>query len=213
VRGQLLSGTGFFLPSAQDLNFENPRVQDAMIQVLKFWLDPRYRRLSGSTRCPTCTSVRAPTCENLKETHEYLKRIRTEIDAAYPGTACLLAEAKPVARRRGGVTFGDEETGGNECHMAFHFPADAPHLHGRPAGSSANPISEIPGPRRLKIPGRLPVGASSCATTTSSTLENGHRRRARLHVQGVRPRTPRMKANIGIRRRLATLPRQRPQPA
>ena len=145
------SGTG--LSHQPDLNFENPKVQDAMIEVLKFWLDLGIDgfRLDA---VPYLYEREGTNCENLKETHEYLKRIRTEIDAAYPDRV-LLAEANQWPADVVEY-FGDEETGGNECHMAFHFPLMPAHLHGRPQGAALPDLGD-PG-ADAEDPGRLPAG-------------------------------------------------------
>ncbi|HEY3880100.1 MAG TPA: alpha-amylase family glycosyl hydrolase, partial [Trebonia sp.] len=89
VRGQYFWHR--FFAHQPDLNFENPKVQDAMIEVLKFWLDLGIDgfRLDA---VPYLYEREGTNCENLKETHEYLKRVRLEVDAAYPDRV-LLAEA------------------------------------------------------------------------------------------------------------------------
>src|SRR4051812_28283997 len=74
-----------------DLNFENPEVQRAMLDVLRFWLDlglDGYRL----DAVPYLFEQEGTNCENLPATHAFLKRVRAEIDAAYPDTV-LLAEA------------------------------------------------------------------------------------------------------------------------
>jgi len=83
-----------FFSHQPDLNFENPRVQDAMIEVLRFWLDLGIDgfRLDA---VPYLYEREGTNCENLKETHEYLKRIRTEIDKLYPISE-ILAQTPPV---------------------------------------------------------------------------------------------------------------------
>ena len=80
-----------FFSHQPDLNFENPKVQDAMIEVLRFWLDLGIDgfRLDA---VPYLYEREGTNCENLKETHEYLKRIRAEVDKLYPDRV-LLAEA------------------------------------------------------------------------------------------------------------------------
>src|SRR6476660_9557348 len=104
-----------FFSHQPDLNFENPEVQDAMIEVLRFWLDLGIDgfRLDA---IPYLYEEEGTNCENLPRTHEFLKRVRAEVDANYPDRV-LLAEAnqwpEDVVQY-----FGQ----GDECHMAFHFP-------------------------------------------------------------------------------------------
>ena len=115
---------------------------------------------SASTRCPTCSSATGTNCENLPETHEYLKRVRKESTREYPDRV-LLAEAnqwparrRRVLRRRRRVPHG------------VPLPGDAADLHGdatrRGAADHRHPRTDA------GDPGRTRSGACSCATTTSS---------------------------------------------
>ena len=151
-----------FFSHQPDLNFENPRVQDAMIEVLRFWLDLGIDgfRLDA---VPYLYEREGTNCENLKETHEYLKRIRAEVDRLYPDRV-LLAEANQwpadvvrVLRRP-----GDRR---QRVPHGVPLPADAAHLHGR-APRAALPDLGDPGPDADRSPPAA-SGASSCATTTS----------------------------------------------
>jgi maltose alpha-D-glucosyltransferase/alpha-amylase len=196
VRGQYFWHR--FFSHQPDLNFENPRVQDAMIEVLKFWLDLGIDgfRLDA---VPYLYEREGTNCENLKETHEYLKRIRSEIDAAYPDRV-LLAEANQwpadVVQY-----FGDPETGGNECHMAFHFPL-MPRIFMAVRRESRYPISEI----LAKTP-KIPAGCQwgiFLRNHDELTLEMVTDEE-RDYMYKEYAKDPRMKANIGIRRRLAPL--------
>jgi len=104
-----------FFSHQPDLNHNNPAVVDAVIDVMKFWLDLGVDALRLDAVPYLC--VREGTNnENLPETHAVLKRMRRELDAAYRNRM-LLAEANqwPSDVR---PYFGD----GDECHMAFHFP-------------------------------------------------------------------------------------------
>jgi len=104
-----------FFSHQPDLNHNNPAVVDAVIDVMKFWLDLGVDALRLDAVPYLC--VREGTNnENLPETHDVLKRMRRELDAAYKNRM-LLAEANqwPADVR---PYFGD----GDECHMAFHFP-------------------------------------------------------------------------------------------
>ncbi len=196
VRGQYFWHR--FFSHQPDLNFENPKVQDAMIENLKFWLDLGIDgfRLDA---VPYLYEREGSNCENLKETHEYLKRIRAEVDAAYPDRV-LLAEANQwpddVVEY-----FGDPETGGNECHMAFHFPL-MPRIFMAVRREQRYPISEILA-QTPKIPGGCQWGIF-LRNHDELTLEMVTDEE-RDYMYKEYAKDPRMKANIGIRRRLAPL--------
>ena len=187
-----------FFSHQPDLNFENPRVQDAMIEVLRFWLDLGIDgfRLDA---VPYLYEREGTNCENLKETHEYLKRIRAEIDKLYPDRV-LLAEANQwpadVVQY-----FGDPETGGNECHMAFHFPL-MPRIYMAVRREQRYPISEI-----LAQTPKIPAGCQwgiFLRNHDELTLEMVTDDE-RDYMYAEYAKDPRMKANIGIRRRLGPL--------
>ena len=104
-----------FFSHQPDLNYDNPAVRQAMLEVMSYWLD---QGLDGF-RCdavPYLFEREGTLCENLPETHAYLKDIRRQIDERYNGRI-LLAEANqwPSDVR---PYFGQ----GDEFHMAFHFP-------------------------------------------------------------------------------------------
>ena len=98
-----------------DLNFDNPEVCEAMIAALDFWLD---RGVDGVRldAVPYLYEREGTNCENLPETHAFLKRIRAHIDKKY-GDRMLLAEANQWPEDAAAY-FGD----GDECHMNFNFP-------------------------------------------------------------------------------------------
>src|SRR5205807_9638093 len=137
VRGQYC--WHWFFAHQPDLNFENPKVQDSMLEVLRFWMDLGIDGLRLDA-VPYLYEREGTNCENLKETHEYLKRIRIEIDKLYPDKV-LLAEANqwPADVIE---YFGDPEVGGDECHMAFHFPL-MPRIFMAVRREQRYPISEI----------------------------------------------------------------------
>jgi len=187
-----------FFAHQPDLNFENPKVQDAMIEVLRFWLDLGIDgfRLDA---VPYLYEREGTNCENLKETHEYLKRIRAEVDRLYPDRV-LLAEANQwpadVVQY-----FGDPETGGNECHMAFHFPL-MPRIYMAVRREQRYPISEI-----LAQTPKIPAGCQwgiFLRNHDELTLEMVTDDE-RDYMYAEYAKDPRMKANIGIRRRLSPL--------
>src|SRR5262249_59199146 len=80
-----------FFHHQPDLNYDNPEVQEAMLEVLRFWLDLGIDgfRLDA---VPYLFERDGTNGENLPESHDYLKRIRSEVDARYPDRL-LLAEA------------------------------------------------------------------------------------------------------------------------
>ena len=79
-----------FFSHQPDLNYDNPEVQDVMLEVIRFWLDMGLDgfRLDA---VPYMFEREGTSCENLPETHEFLKRIRKEVDDKYPNRV-LLAE-------------------------------------------------------------------------------------------------------------------------
>ena len=187
-----------FFSHQPDLNYENPKVQDAMLEVLRFWLDLGIDgfRLDA---VPYLYEREGTNCENLKETHEYLKRVRAEVDRLYPDRV-LLAEANQWPADVVEY-FGDPEGGGDECHMAFHFPL-MPRIFMAVRREQRYPISEIMA--------QTPPIPSSCQwgiflrNHDELTLEMvADDERDYMYAEYAKD--PRMKANIGIRRRLAPL--------
>lgn len=104
-----------FYSSQPDLNFENPKVREEMLNIMRFWLELGIDGFRVDA-VPYLFEEEGTNCENLPQTHDYLKEIRTMVDNEYPG-AVLLAEAcqPPQDVRK---YFGD----GDEFHMGFHFP-------------------------------------------------------------------------------------------
>jgi maltose alpha-D-glucosyltransferase / alpha-amylase len=187
-----------FFSHQPDLNYENPLVQDAMIEVLRFWLDLGIDgfRLDA---VPYLYEREGTNCENLKETHEYLKRVRAEIDRLYPDRV-LLAEANQWPADVVEY-FGDPSTGGDECHMAFHFPL-MPRIFMAVRREQRYPISEIMA-QTPQIPSGCQWGIflrNHDELTLEMVTDD-----ERDYMYTEYARDPRMKANIGIRRRLAPL--------
>jgi len=104
-----------FYSHQPDLNFDNPRVVEAVLGVMRFWLQLGVDGLRLDA-VPYLVEREGTNNENLPETHAVLKRIRAEVDASFPGRM-LLAEANQWPEDTKDY-FGD----GDECHMAFHFP-------------------------------------------------------------------------------------------
>ncbi len=104
-----------FYSHQPDLNFDNPAVHEAVLKVLDFWLQMGVDGLRLDA-VPYLYERENTSCENLPETHTYLKKLRAHIDANYQGRM-LLAEANQWPEDA--VTyFGN----GDESHMNFHFP-------------------------------------------------------------------------------------------
>jgi maltose alpha-D-glucosyltransferase/alpha-amylase len=104
-----------FYSHQPDLNFDNPRVVEAVLAIMRFWLGLGVDGLRLDA-VPYLVEREGTSSENLPETHAVLKRIRAEVDASFPGRM-LLAEANQWPEDTKDY-FGD----GDECHMAFHFP-------------------------------------------------------------------------------------------
>ncbi|MCF6425346.1 MULTISPECIES: maltose alpha-D-glucosyltransferase [Amycolatopsis] len=196
VRGQFYWHR--FFSHQPDLNYENPDVQEAMLDVLRFWLDLGIDgfRLDA---VPYLFEQEGTNCENLPRTHEFLKRCRKVVDDEYPGRV-LLAEANQWPSDVVEY-FGDPATGGDECHMAFHFPL-MPRIFMAVRRESRFPISEI-----LAQTPKIPDGAQwgiFLRNHDELTLEMVSDEE-RDYMYAEYAKDPRMKANIGIRRRLAPL--------
>src|SRR5207244_2064871 len=104
-----------FFSHQPDLNFDNPRVVEEMLKIMRFWLDLGVDALRIDA-IPYLVEREGTNCENLPETHATVKRLRATIYQEY-SNRMLLAEANqwPADVR---PYFGE----GDECHMAFHFP-------------------------------------------------------------------------------------------
>ncbi|WP_433271203.1 maltose alpha-D-glucosyltransferase [Actinosynnema sp. CS-041913] len=196
VRGQFYWHR--FFSHQPDLNFENPHVQQAMLDVLRFWLDLGIDgfRLDA---VPYLFEQEGTNCENLPRTHDFLKRCRMLVDDEYPGRV-LLAEANQWPSDVVEY-FGNPEVGGDECHMAFHFPL-MPRIFMAVRRESRFPISEI-----LAQTPQIPDGCQwgiFLRNHDELTLEMVTDEE-RDYMYAEYAKDPRMKANIGIRRRLAPL--------
>ncbi len=183
-----------FFSHQPDLNYDNPRVLDEMLAVLRRWLD---RGVDGFRldAVPYLIERDGTVCENLPETHAVVRRIRAEIDARYPGRM-LLAEANqlPADVR---PYFGD----GDECHMAFHFPL-MPRIFMALRLEDTEPI--------LDIMARTPPIPESCQWALF--LRNHDELTLEMVTSDERDymylaysEEHRMRLNVGIRRRLAPL--------
>jgi maltose alpha-D-glucosyltransferase/alpha-amylase len=183
-----------FFSHQPDLNYDNPEVQDAMLDVLRFWLELGLDgfRLDA---VPYLFEREGTNCENLPETHAYLKRVRTEVDARYPDRV-LLAEANQWPTDV--VHYFGE---GDECHMAFQFPV-MPRLFMAIRREDAIPVIEIM-EQTPPIPENAQWGLF-LRNHDELTLEMVTEEE-RDYMWNEYATDPRMKLNLGIRRRLAPL--------
>ena len=183
-----------FFHHQPDLNYENPEVQREMLDVLRFWLGLGIDgfRLDA---VPYLFEDEGTNCENLPATHEFLRRCRKVVDDEFPGRV-LLAEANQwpadVVQY-----FGD----GDECHMAFHFPL-MPRIFMAVRRESRFPISEILA-HTPPIPANCQWGIF-LRNHDELTLEMVTDEE-RDYMYAEYAKDPRMRANVGIRRRLAPL--------
>ncbi|MDQ4149111.1 MAG: maltose alpha-D-glucosyltransferase [Actinomycetota bacterium] len=183
-----------FFSHQPDLNYANPEVQAAMLDVVRFWLDLGLDgfRLDA---VPYLYERDGTNGENLPETHAYLRRLRKEIDATHPGKV-LLAEANQWP-----ADVVDYYGGGDECHMCFHFPL-MPRMFMSVRKEERHPIVDI-----LNQTPAIPDGCQwgiFLRNHDELTLEmvTGEERD---YMYSQYAQDPLMKVNLGIRRRLAPL--------
>ncbi len=183
-----------FYSSQPDLNYDNPKVQQAMLDVIRFWLELGVDGFRADA-VPYLFEREGTNCESLPETHEYLKRVRRFIDENFPGRI-LLAEANQWPEDVLAY-FGD----GDEFHMAFHFPL-MPRLFMALALHDRTPIVNV----LAKTPS-LPDETQWCIFLRNHdelTLEMVSEEEREFMWSYYAP-DPRMRLNLGIRRRLAPL--------
>ncbi len=183
-----------FFSHQPDLNHNNPAVVEAVIKVMRFWLDMGVDGMRLDAIPYLC--VREGTNnENLPETHDVLKRMRAVVDANYQGRM-FLAEANqwPEDVRE---YFGD----GDECHVAYHFPL-MPRIFMAVALEDRYPIAEI-----MRQTPDIPDNcqwAIFLRNHDELTLEMVTDKE-RDYMYRMYAQEPRMRVNVGIRRRLAPL--------
>ncbi|MBI3564067.1 MAG: maltose alpha-D-glucosyltransferase [Elusimicrobia bacterium] len=183
-----------FYSHQPDLNYDEPEVRAEMTKVLRFWLD---KGLDGFRvdAAPYLFEREGTACENLPETHAFLKELRATVDAHYPGRV-LLAEANhlPAEMR---PYFGD----GDEFHMAFHFPL-MPRIfiaiRKEDRAAIVSVLRETP-PIPDSCQWALFLRNHDELTLETVTPEE------REYLLAEYAHAPRMKLNLGIRRRLAPL--------
>lgn len=183
-----------FFSHQPDLNYDNPEVQEAMLEVVRFWLDIGLDgfRLDA---VPYLFEREGTICENLPETHDYLKRLRKEVDANYSGKL-LLAEANQWP-----ADVVDYFDTGDECQMCFNFPL-MPRMFMAARREQRYPITEILA-QTPEIPSNC-QWAIFLRNHDELTLEMVTDEE-RDYMYSEYAKDPMMKLNIGIRRRLASL--------
>jgi maltose alpha-D-glucosyltransferase / alpha-amylase len=183
-----------FYSHQPDLNFDNPAVHEALFGVIDFWLAMGVDGLRLDA-VPYLYEREGTSCENLPETHEFLKRLRKHVDGKFKNRM-ILAEANQWPADSAAY-FGD----GDECHMNFHFPL-MPRMYMAIELEDSFPI--------INILNRTPKIPDSCQWATflrnhdELTLEMvTDEDRDTMYRAYAAERTARI--NLGIRRRLAPL--------
>ena len=184
-----------FFNHQPDLNFDNPAVHEAVLTVCDFWMAAGVDGVRLDA-VPYLYEREGTSCENLQETHDYLKSLRRHIDTNWPGRM-LLAEANQWPEDAIAY-FGDK---GDECHMNFHFPL-MPRLFMSLRMEDRYPIIDI-----LEQTPPLPPGAQWAMFLRNHdelTLEMVTDEE-RDYMWRVYASNPTARINMGIRRRLAPL--------
>jgi maltose alpha-D-glucosyltransferase/alpha-amylase len=183
-----------FFSHQPDLNYDNPVVLEEVVKIMHYWLDMGVDGLRVDA-IPYLVEREGTNCENLPETHAVMKRIRAEIDNKYAART-ILAEANqwPDDVR---IYYGD----GDECHMAFHFPL-MPRMYMALRQEDRLPITDIMA-QTPPIPGNCQWGLflRNHDELTLEMVSDDERDYMYLAYSA----DPRMRINIGIRRRLAPL--------
>ncbi len=183
-----------FYSHQPDLNFENPKVREAIMKTMDTWLEMGVDGLRLDA-IPYLYEREGTNCENLPETHAFLKELRAHIDERFTGRM-LLAEANQWPEDSVEY-FGD----GDECHMAFHFPV-MPRMFMSIRMEDRFPIVDI-----MEQTPAIPDTAQWALFLRNHdelTLEMVTDEE-RDYMYRVYARDPQMRINLGIRRRLAPL--------
>jgi maltose alpha-D-glucosyltransferase / alpha-amylase len=185
-----------FYSHQPDLNFENAEVHKEIFRVLDFWLDMGVDGLRLDA-VPYLYERENTNCENLPETHAFLKKLRTHMDVKY-GDRMLLAEANQWPEDAAAY-FGQGK--GDECHVAFHFPL-MPRLFMAVRMEDRTPIVDI-----LQQTPAIPETSQWAIflrnhdeLTLEMVTDEERDYMYRVYAQDARARI-----NLGIRRRLAPL--------
>jgi maltose alpha-D-glucosyltransferase/alpha-amylase len=183
-----------FFSHQPDLNYENPAVHKAVFDALDFWLDAGVDGVRLDA-IPYLYEREGTMCENLPETHAFLKELRKRMDSRYEGRM-LLAEANQWPEDA--VSYFGE---GDECHMSFHFPL-MPRLFMALRMENRFPIIDI-----LEQTPPIPESAAWAIFLRNHdelTLEMVTDEE-RDYMYRVYASDPQTRINVGIRRRLAPL--------
>ncbi len=185
-----------FFHHQPDLNFENPAVQEAMLGVARFWCEQGVDgfRLDA---VPYLFEADGTNCENLPETHAFLARLRNLLDTEFPGRI-MLAEANQWPEDVIHY-YGTEEA--PECHMCFHFPV-MPRIYYAIKDGRSKQIADILDDTPALVGGQQ--WGTFLRNHDELTLEMVSTEERASMYRWFAP-DPRMRANVGIRRRLATL--------
>jgi maltose alpha-D-glucosyltransferase/alpha-amylase len=183
-----------FFSHQPDLNYDNPQVVDEILKAMRFWLDMGVDGLRMDA-IPYLCEREGTSCENLPETHAAVRLFRAAIDADY-ANRLILAEANqwPADVR---PYFGD----GDECHMAFHFPL-MPRIYMALRQEDRLPITDIMA-QTPPIPDTCQWGLflrNHDELTLEMVTDD-----ERDYMYFAYSADPRMRINVGIRRRLAPL--------
>ena len=183
-----------FFSHQPDLNYDNPRVLEEVLKVMQHWLDLGVDGLRVDA-IPYLVEREGTSCENLPETHAIVKSLRKEIDEGY-ANRMILAEANqwPADVR---PYFGE----GDECHMAFHFPL-MPRIYMAVRQEDRFPVTDIMA-QTPAIPETCQWGLflRNHDELTLEMVTSDERDYMYLAYSA----DPRMRLNLGIRRRLAPL--------
>src|SRR5687767_6674055 len=183
-----------FFSHQPDLNFENPAVHQAIFRMMDFWFKMGIDGMRLDA-IPYLYEREGTNCENLPETHVYLKHLRKQLDERFPGRM-FLAEANQWPEDAIAY-FGD----GDECNMAFHFPV-MPRLYMALHQEDRFPILDI-----LEQTPPIPDNCQWCMFLRNHdelTLEMVTDEE-RDYMYRAYATDPQARINLGIRRRLAPL--------
>jgi maltose alpha-D-glucosyltransferase / alpha-amylase len=185
-----------FYSHQPDLNYDNPLVHEAVFQALDYWMDMGVDGVRLDA-IPYLYEREGTNCENLSETHTFLKKLRRHVDEKYRNRL-LLAEANQWPEDAVAY-FGDG--GGAECHMCFHFPI-MPRLFMAIQMEDRHPIIDI-----LQQTPAIPENSQWALflrnhdeLTLEMVTEDDRDYMYRVYAQD-----PQARINLGIRRRLAPL--------
>ena len=185
-----------FFSHQPDLNFENPAVREAMRDVVRFWCATGVDgfRLDA---IPYLFEEDGTICENLEPTHRYVASLREMVDHEFPGTV-MIAEANQPPHEVVAY-FGTDDA--PECHICFHFPI-MPRIFAALREESSHGLREV-----LAATPPLPKGGqwgTFLRNHDELTLEMVSEEERQRMYHWYAPE-PRMRANVGIRRRLMPL--------